>query len=202
MLRTVLLLGVAALVGQNIWAQNSPHWGVQGDYFTGAIPRAIVEKIEDLPEQPDIDAKSYNTGLVRFHANGSPSWALEFSRTQMTLAGGLATGPVRQELRANATMRGAMITKYLNFLSRRFISAGLAFGGGAAQLDASYYRYQVPPGPSVIIEQDTVQHAVPIFQAIAQVDIRPVRWISLSPSYGLRNGALGAGMAIRIHFTR
>jgi hypothetical protein len=193
-----LFLSVPILVT----AQTSAHWGIQGDYFEGAVPSAIVEKFEDLPEQPDIDAKSYNTGLVRFHANGSPSWALEFSRTQMTLAGGLNTGPVRQELRANATLRGAMITKYLNFFSNRYFSGGLAFGAGAAQLDSSYYRYQTPPGPSVFTEQDTVQRAVPLSQALAQVDIRPVRWISLSPFYGIRNGALGAGGAIRIHFTR
>jgi hypothetical protein len=198
MSRLLLLLAIPATLA----AQNAAHWGVQGDYFQGSVPRAIVDKIKDLPERPAIDAKSNNVGLVRFHEDGSPSWSLEFSRTQITLAGGLATGPVRQELRATAVVRGAMITKYLNFFSSRYVSGGLAFGGGAAQADASYYRYQVPPGSSVITERDTTQLAVPVFQALAQLDIRPVRWISLSPFYGIRNGSLGAGGAIRIHLTR
>ena len=198
MFRALPLLALPAV----LLAQDRAHWGIQGDYVTGQVPRAFVEQIKDLPEQPVIDTKSFNAGLVRFHANGSPSWALEFSKMQMTLEGGLATGPVRQELRATATVRGAMITKYFNFFSNRYISGGLAFGGGAGQVDASYYRFQVPPGPAVITEQDTRQLVVPLFQALAQVDIRPVRWISLSPFYGLRNGSLGAGGAIRIHLTR
>lgn len=197
-MRTLLLLAVPA----SLMAQTAPHWGIQGDYFAGSVPKAIIEKIEDLPERPDIDAKAYNTGLVRFHANGSPSWALEFSRTQMTLNGGLTIGTVRQEPRGDATVRGAMMTKYANFYSSRYVSFGLAFGGGAAQVDAEYYRYLVPPGPGVILERESTQRIVPVFQTLAQVDIRPVRWISLSPYYGIRNGAVGAGAAIRIHFAK
>jgi hypothetical protein len=190
------------VIPASLVAQDAAHWGIQGDYFVGAVPRGIVERINDLPEQPDIDAQAYNTGLVRFHANGSPNWTVEFSQTRMTLSGGLTTGPFRQELRASAMVRGAMFTKYLNFFSNRHISAGLASGGGIAQVDASYYRYQVPPGPLLITDRDSIQRVVPIFQAVAQLDVRPVRWISLSPFYGLRNGALGAGGTIRIHFTR
>jgi hypothetical protein len=197
-MRTLLLLALPAALA----AQTAPHWGIQGDYFEGAVPKALIDKIKDLPERPDIDAKAYNAGVVRFHANGSPSWALEFSRTQMTLNGGLTIGTVRQELRGTATVRGAMITKYANFYSSRYVSFGLAFGGGAGQVDADYYRYLVPPGPGVILERESTQRVVPVFQALAQVDIRPVRWISLSPFYGVRNGTLGAGGAIRIHFTR
>jgi hypothetical protein len=199
MIRALFLLSVPAA----LLAQDAAHWGVQTDYFKGAVPRGIVERIKDLPEQPDIDAKGYNTGLVRFHANGSPSWAIEFSRTQMTLNGGAVVNGTRQELRADATVRGAMITKYTNFFSNKYVSGGLAFGGGGARVDASYLRYQVSRlGSPVVAQAETTQLLVPVFQAIAQVDIRPVRWISISPFYGLRNGALGAGGAIRIHFTR
>jgi len=198
MIRALLLLTLPVA----LLAQDSAHWGVQGDYFKGSVPSVIVEQIKDLPEVPDIDAKIYNAGLVRFHANGSPSWALEFTRTNMSLSGGLNTGPMRQELRGNADVRAAMITKYLNFYSNRYFSAGLAFGGGAGQVEAHYYRYQVPPGPSVFTDQDSVDRWVPVFQGLAQVDIRPVRWVSISPFYGMRNGSLGAGAALRIHFTR
>ena len=185
-----------------IAAQTGPHWGIQGDYFEGQVPSGIVEKFKDLIERPDIDSKSYNAGIVRFDGNGSPSWAIEFTKSQLTLEGRSVTGPVTQELRGDGTVRGVMATKYANFMSRKHFSFGLAFGGGIGKLEASYYRYQVPPGASVIFNRESVDYTVPTFQAIAQVDIRPVRWISVSPFYGMRNGALGVGGAVRIHFTR
>jgi hypothetical protein len=98
--------------------------------------------------------------------------------------------------------RGAIYTKFLNFFSNRYVSGGLATGIGIGHVEASYIRYQVPPGPAVITGGDSTDRVVPLFQAVAQVDIRPVRWISLSPFYGLRNGTLGGGAAIRIHFTK
>ena len=183
-------------------AQSGPHWGVQGDFFNGQVPDAIVDQFKDLREKPDIEAKIYNAGLVRFDQNGSPSWALEFTRSRITLDGSLVTGPVTQHVTGSGNLRGVMATKYLNFMSRRYFSFGLGFGGGVGQLEASYYRYVSPPGPSVIFDRENVDYTVPTFQAIAQVDIRPVRWISLSPFYGMRNGTIGGGGAVRIHFTR
>lgn len=186
-----------------LMAQDSAHWGVQGDYFVGTVPEGLVEQIDDLPEVPTIDAKGYNAGIVRFKANGAPSWSIEFSRTQMNFFGGREVSGVRGEITGNALLRGGMVTKFWNFFSNRYVSAGIATGAGAAQAEGSYLRYAVTPGAPVIIgESDTFDRIVPIFQAVAQVDIRPVRWISLSPFYGMRNGALGGGGAIRIHFTR
>lgn len=197
-MRLSLLLLCPAILA----AQGGPHWGIQGDYFKGQVPDSIVERFEDLVEQPGIDARIYNAGLVRFDPNGSPSWAIEFTKSQITLEGRRVIGPTTQEIRGNGNIRGVMATRYLNFMSRRYFSFGLGFGGGIGKLEASYYRYQVPPGASVIIDRENVDYTVPTFQAIAQVDIRPVRWISLSPFYGMRNGALGGGGAVRIHFTR
>jgi hypothetical protein len=183
-------------------AQDEAHWGAQGDYFRGAVPGFIVDQIEDLPERPQIDGEGFNTGLVRFHGDGSPNWAVDFSKIDLTLAGGMTTGPVRQEVRGNGTARGAIFTKFLNFFSTRYISGGVATGIGLGNLEASYIRYQVPPGSSIITGGDSIDRVVPLFQATVQADFRPVRWISLSPFYGLRNGTLGGGGAIRIHFTR
>lgn len=178
------------------------HWGLQGDYFTGQVPSSIVEQIEDLIETPDIDGKLFDAGLVRFHQDGSPNFAFEYTSTRVTLDGSLQTSLVQQELRGSGTLRGVMATKFANFFSRPKVSFGLAFGGGVGKLEANYYRYTVPPGPSVIFDREEVDYVVPTFQAIAQVDVRPVRWVSLSPFYGMRNGVLGWGGAIRIHFTR
>jgi hypothetical protein len=200
-MRPLLLL---LLLTASLMAQDSAHWGLQADYFAGDVPRAIVENIKDLPEQPDIDAKAYNMGLVRFHRDGSPNWSFEFSRAQIRAFGAYTQDIFRYELHADAILRGAMFTKYLNFVSKRRFSAGFAFGGGVGQVDGRYTRYFIPPpgGRLLPSDRDTIQRVVPLFQAVAQVDVRPVRWISLSPFYGLRNGVLGVGGAIRIHFTR
>src|SRR5262245_6039108 len=139
MSRLVLFL-VCAL---SLSAQNGPHWGIQADYSVGVVPDFIVDQFNDLVEKPQIDAKTYNAGIVRFHGNGSPSWAIEFTKTQLNLEGSLQTGPVRQELRGNGWIRGAMATKYTNFFSNRYFSAGLAFGGGVGKLEANYYRFVV-----------------------------------------------------------
>lgn len=193
-------LWLILLMPATLCAQDA-HWGVEADSFAGAVPKGIVKLLSELPEEPEIYAQAYNVGLTRFRSDGAPSWTVAFSRTRMRLEGELQTGPTRQVLRGNALVLGAMVTRYLNFFSRSRISGGLAFGGGIGQLDASYYRYMSPPGPSVIIEKDSTQRIVPVFQTVLQADIRPARWISLSPFYGLRNGALGAGVAVRIHFT-
>ncbi|MEI9812525.1 MAG: hypothetical protein WDO18_07525 [Acidobacteriota bacterium] len=144
---TAVVFGILILGATNaVWGQDSAHWGIQGDYFRGDVPEGIVEQIHDLPEVPTISAKAYAAGLVRFHANGSPSWSLEYSRTQADLTGGKVIAGIRHEVRGNGNVRGAMITKFLNFFSTRYFSAGVAFGGGVAKTEVNYYRYQVPPG--------------------------------------------------------
>ena len=77
-----VLMGV-----QSLHAQDDPHWGVQGDYYVGQVPEQVVELLNDLVEKPAIDTKAYSAGIVRFHENGSPSWAVEFSKTQLTIEG-------------------------------------------------------------------------------------------------------------------
>ena len=195
--------GIAFVFCSIALSQGGPHWGVQGSFTEGEVPEFIVERFQDLTdENPAIRAQTYNVGGVRFHADGSPSWAVEFTRSRVNLEGSLQTGPFTQELRGSGSLRGVMATKYINFFSRRMFSAGLAFGGGIGKLEASYYRYVVPPGPVIIFDREEIDYVVPTFQAVAQADFRPVRWISLSPFYGMRNGALGVGGALRIHFTK
>jgi hypothetical protein len=184
-------------------AQTDPHWGVQGDYFKGEIPSSLIARIPELEnEQPEVKVKSMNFGLVRFHDNGSPSWTLDYTKADITLRGDREVNGTRYVLNADAMLRGAMVTKYINFFSTNHVSAGLATGGGAGQVEASYVRYEVSRQgvASPVVESRTLW--VPAFQIMAQVDIRPVRWVSISPFYGIRDGGLGYGGAIRIHFTR
>jgi hypothetical protein len=180
---------------------QSPHWGAQGDYFSGNVPEAIVELFDALPEVPKIEGKGYSAGAVRFHEDGSPSWAVEYSRTQLSLNGSRITiNGFSQQINGNGDIRGGMITKYLNFLHTRFVSAGIATGGGIAQTNVRYVRYQTPPG--AFYDQTNKDWITPTFQIMAQADVRPIRWVSLSPFYGMRNGVLGFGGSVRIHFTR
>lgn len=181
-------------------AQDGAHWGIQGDYFTGEVPRSIVELFDDLPEIPKIEGKGYSTGVVRFHASGSPSWAIEYTRTQLSMNGSRTVAGFTQQITGNGDIRGGMVTKFWNFLNTRFVSAGIATGGGVAQTQVRYVRYQTPPGQ--FYDLTNKEWITPAFQAVAQADIRPIRWVSLSPFYGMRNGALGFGGAVRIHFTR
>ena len=38
-----------------------------------------------------------------------------------------------------------------------------------------------------------------MFEALAQVDIRPDRYFSVAPYFGMRTGAIVAGAAVRVH---
>jgi hypothetical protein len=190
-------------------AQDSAHWGIQGNYYRGDLPSIVVDKLSTLVEKPDITSKDWDAGVTRFHADGSPSWSVEYMKMQLSGQGSKSLlDPIRsvvigsQEIRGSGTIRGVMATKYVNFFSRKYISAGLAFGGGVGKLDANYFRYQVPPGAGVITERKSYDYTIPTFQILAQVDIRPVRWVSLSPFYGLRNGTIGMGGSVRIHFVK
>jgi len=197
------------MLGVPLAAQTDAHWGIQGDYYAGTVPSQIVEHIKDLVEKPDIDAKSYNTGLVRFHADGSPNWAVEFTNTHLTIFGSRAFasatvigGIGAAEVHGSGNIRGAMASKYVTFFSRTHVSAGLELGGGVAQLEASYTHSYTGLNAAILAPVQNYSYTVPTFQALALVDIRPVRWVSLSPFYGVRNGTYGFGGALRIHFTR
>jgi hypothetical protein len=196
-----LYLLLSLLLPPTAVAQDGAHWGIQGDYFTGEVPRGIVELFDDdLPEIPKIEGKGYSTGAVRFHANGSPNWSVEYTRTQFSMSGARTISGFTQQIIGNGDIRGGMVTKFWNFLNTRFVSAGIATGGGVAQTQVRYVRYQTPPG--VFYDATNKDWITPTFQALVQADVRPVRWVSLSPFYGMRNGVLGFGGAVRIHFTR
>ena len=67
-------LMLAASVAHSANGQEAnAHWGVQGDVGWANVPHFIVDRIGALPERPDITGRSYQVGLVRFHANGAPS---------------------------------------------------------------------------------------------------------------------------------
>jgi hypothetical protein len=202
MTRLLRLFTLLMPAGATMVAQTDPHWGIQGHYFQGALPGVVVDQIHSLPEKPRIETTSWNAGVVRFHANGSPNWALEFTKMQLSLSGALTVNGATTRVEGSGILRGVQYARYLNFFSTKYISGGLGTGIGAVKTEASYTRFTQAPNGAVVTGGGTFDRWLPTFQTLAQVDVRPVRWISLSPYYGLRNGTLGFGGAIRLHFTR
>lgn len=199
----ICLLFAAFLAGPAVsTAQETPHWGVQGDYYWGKVPNFVIDRIDDFSERPTVNSNGYNLGAVRFKANGAPSWSVDFSRIRLDMSGQVDTSSGLQQVAGAGNMRGVMATKFVNFFSRRYFSGGLAFGGGVGTIEGHYIRYRMPPGPSIITDSDSIDRVVPMFQIVAQADVRPIRWLSVSPFYGIRNGTLGGGAALRIHFTK
>src|SRR5262249_45535924 len=113
--------------------------------------------------------------------------------------GGLAGSAI---VSGSARMRGFMATKYLNFFTTERMSAGLGLGGGVGRLDASFTRQvirPVGPGFSEFHEHD---YTVPFFEIIGRVDVRVARNLTIGPFYGVRNGMIGGGVCVRVHFLR
>ena len=178
---------------------GDPHWGVQGDIGFGVIPETF-----NIPLQPEITALTWNAGLVHFHATGAPSYSIEYTRLRAafdTTDYVLPTNPslhVPATVTGSGTLRGVMITKFVNFFVREHVSAGLAFGGGYNKLEAGYDEFLY----GVLIQRKRYNYDVPAVQVLAQSDIRPIRWLSLGPYFGLRDGFITGGGALRIHFRR
>jgi hypothetical protein len=197
-------LGIALLSLCAAQAQepSNAHWGAQGDASWASIPQSLIENINTLPEQPKVNGTSFGVGLVRFHASGSPSYALQFSQLDADINGKRQSGTILQEITGAGTVRGFMATKYLNVVTRRHWSGGFALGGGVGKLDASYTRFQTFQGTRRLVEANSYDYVVPLFEILGRVDVRPFRFLSIGPYYGIRNGTLVAGGAVRFHFVR
>jgi hypothetical protein len=175
------------------------HWGIQGDIARVSVPKSIVEKIHALPEKPDITGATYNAGVVRFNKSGAPSYALQYSSLRASIEGTQRQGQFQRHVSGSGTMRGFMATKYLNFFTTNHVSGGLALGGGVGELKAHYVRSFVSPSTISFGAAKQYEHVVPLFEILARVDFRPVRHLTVGPFYGIRNGMLAAGIALRIH---
>ena len=193
-------LTVALFVIPTANAQDATgHWGVQGDAAWVRAPKSIIGKIHALPEKPDITGATYRAGLVRFNEKGAPSYAFQYSNLRAGIEGTEQQGQVQRHVSGAGTMRGFMATKYLNFVTRKRVSAGLAFGGGVGEVKAHYVRSFISAGNISFGTAKQYEHVVPLFEILARIDFRPERHITVGPFYGIRNGTLAAGVALRIH---
>ena len=163
------------------------------------VPMSIVERIHALPEKPDISGTAYSVGIVRFNKKGAPSYALQYSNLRASIEGTEQRGLYQRHITGAGSIRGFMATKYLNFVTRNWVSAGLAVGGGVGELKGHYVRSVVSPSNISFGTAKQYEHVVPFFEILARVDFRPIRHVTVGPFYGIRNGTLAAGIAVRVH---
>jgi hypothetical protein len=184
------------------WAQDGAHWGVQGDGGYGVLPQFIVEEIHTLPEIPTIDGPMFQVGVVRFNNRGAPSFAFQYSQVSASIAGSISDPRGTASVTGDATVRGFMASKYLNFVTRERWSAGVALGGGVGKLDASYTRSVRSLTATIFSDMRSYEYTVPLFEILARVDFRVARNLTIGPFYGVRNGIVGGGGAVRVHFLK
>jgi hypothetical protein len=184
--------------------QDTPkaHWGVQGDFSYVNVPRVAVEHINALPEHPDITGSSFQVGLVHFHANGAPSYALQFTRLKANLVGSINDGPFVQTITGTGNLSGFMATKYVNVVARRHISSGFAFGGGIGRGEANYTRQMFFREAQTSTESNAYNRVIPLIEILGRIDFRPIKYLTIGPYYGIRNGTLAAGLTVRLHITK
>ena len=113
-----------------------------------------------------------------------------------------AQGLLQGAITGTGIVRGFMATKYVNFVTRKYVSGGLAFGGGIGKLGAGYTHLDIFQGVSRLIDSDTYDRPFPLFEILGRVDVRPMKYITVGPYYGIRNGTLALGVAVRIHAVR
>ena len=110
-------------------AQDGKHWGLEADGGIGIIPTSLFENSQDrYKASGNLSGYVYSVGLVRFHANGAPSYSLDFSATHFE--GSATDTNTRATYKGNANINGFMATKYVNFVARPRFSIGMGFGAG------------------------------------------------------------------------
>jgi hypothetical protein len=194
-----ILLVILPVHAQNI---TTDHWGIQGDVAAMNLPKFAVEQIHALVEKPQISGDTYGVGLVRFNKKGAPAFALQFCSLRVSMNGILQQGLLQGAITGTGIVRGFMATKYVNFVTRKYVSGGLAIGGGLGKLEAGYTRLDIFQGVSRLIDSGTYNRPVPLFEILGRVDVRPVKYITVGPYYGIRNGTLALGAAVRLHITK
>lgn len=157
----------------------------------------------DFRELDDLKLEGYtlNAGVVRFNVKAAPSFALQFSKTQLDITGTrtFVVGSSTRTLDGTGVLNGFMATKYANFYSNEHVSAGIGAGGGVGRLKA-HSAYTDTPPTSVTVEREELRRTLPLFEIFARLDIRPAKPVSFGPEFGLRNGAMMIGGAVKIHF--
>ncbi|MCI0622381.1 MAG: hypothetical protein L0387_12090 [Acidobacteria bacterium] len=202
------MMSLAVIVGGSLSlrAQDKAHWGVMSSGSKARVPEWLLDlarEAYDFRELDDLKLEGYtfNAGVVRFNTKGAPSFALQFSKTQLDITGTrtFVVGSSARMLDGTGVLNGFMATKYANFYSNEHVSVGIGAGGGVGRLKANSAYTDTTP-TSVTIEREELRRTLPLFEIFARLDIRPAKPVSFGPEFGLRNGAIMIGGAVKIHF--
>jgi len=206
-MRSGLLWVVSGLVFAALpgLAQDAPHWGAEADGGYGFLPNSLLQSLQNrYKASGSLTGYDYSAGLVRFHANGSPSYSLDFSGTH--LDGNLTDSKSSATYNGSTSFNGFMATKYVNFVARRRFSIGMGFGAGIApQLKLDYTKTQTVGTTTTVTSKQYVVNQIPVtplFQIQFRGDIRVSKNISIGPWGGFRNGLPAVGGALRVHFLK
>ncbi len=186
-------------------AQDGKHWGLEADGGVGIIPTSLFESSQDrYRASGNLSGYVYSAGLVRFHANGAPSYSLAFSATHFE--GTALDTRSSATYKGNANINGFMATKYVNFVARPRFSIGMGFGAGVApQLKLDYTKTVTVGTTTTSQQKQYVLNEIPVtplFQIQFRGDIRVSRNLSVGPWGGFRNGLPVVGGAVRVHFLK
>jgi hypothetical protein len=182
--------------------EESPHWGfeVNGGYLRS--PTSLPEWFQDR-YRASVTGVSYAVGLVRFHANGAPSFSLQFQQFRLD---GRATEQrfPNRAYAGDARVPGFLATKHLNVFARSRGSAGFSLGAGVGPQFKASYRLEQPGASSGLERTYTLKElpVTPLFQILVRGDIRILRQLSVGPFFGTRNGLLVGGATTRVHFLK
>ena len=176
-------------------------WGVEasGSYLT--LPRSILENVVENQYTKTISLEGYTLSgrLCRIKDNGAPSYSFGYVQTRLSLRG---TAPMNYAtLNGYAVLRGAIITKYFNFVERRRGSFGLLLGGGIARVNAGSMETFTPPNRPPYYETDQWRDKpLPLLEFGLQGDVRVSNRFSVFFLGGFQHVALGGGAGIRYRF--
>lgn len=194
----------AGTPGRSDSLEAGPHWGAEASFGRPWVPSSLAKAAQDR-YTANANGIAYNFGLVRFHANGAPSFTLRFTRSTFD---GSATelGGDTAQYKGNATVSGFMATKHVSFLARRRWSFGMSFGGGVGPQFQAHYTRTVVANGSVSTTQRvyTLQDipVTPLFEVLFRADVRLSRTLSVGPWAGMNTGIPVVGGALRVHFLK
>lgn len=178
------------------------YWGFEGGGGYSWVPQSLADQVQNR-YTASLTGTSYSFGLDRFHANGAPSFTLQFIRFS------LDAKAVDQQTGIGYTghvdVPGFMATKHVNFMTRPRFSFGMSFGAGVGpQLTANYQPINAPPGVSTAEKTYTLKEipVTPMFEILFRGDIRIQRHFSIGPYAGIRTGFPVVGGVLRVHFPR
>lgn len=198
------LIAATAALAQSQSSSEAPkaYWGVEGGGGYSWVPQALADEVQNR-YTATLTGVSYSFGLDRFHANGAPSFTLQFLR--FSLDAKAADPQTGVAYAGHVDVPGFMATKHVNFMARRQFSFGMSFGAGIGpQLNAKYQPTNVPAGVPTAEKTYTLKEipVTPMFEILFRGDIRVQRHFSIGPFAGIRAGFPTVGGVLRAHIPR